>query len=134
MRLVFAAATLALALAGCALRPRYADFVTPKTEGKELTFVLLDPAANQPIANAKIEVSELKNRIIVTTAADGTFKLPVEKRYLDENPVLVVTLPKGVSEYRVAIAPPPAPPAPAPVVPAEPAPAVEADAGVPANG
>jgi hypothetical protein len=134
MRLALLAALFALALAGCALRPRYADFVTPKTDGKEIAFVLTDPSTGQPIPNAKIELSELRNRLQLTTGADGTFKLPNEKKYLDENPVFVVTLPKGFAEYRVALAPPPAPPAP-PAAPAEPLPVpTEVDAGVPSNG
>lgn len=134
MRLALTAALFALALGGCALRPRYADFVTPKTDGKEIAFVLTDPSTGQPIPNAKIELSELKNRLQLTTGADGTFKLPNEKKYLDENPVFVVTLPKGVAEYRVALAPPPPPPAPAAPVEPAPAPAAEVDAGVPSNG
>lgn len=136
MRLVLIASVLALAVAGCALRPRYGDFVTSKTEGKELTFVVIDTDTNQPVPNAKVEVSELKNRLMLTTGADGTFKLPVEKKYVDENPVLVVSLPKGVSAYRVEVArPPPPPPAPVePPVAPEPAPAPVEDAGVPSNG
>lgn len=118
MRLVLVASSLALLLSGCALRPRYADFVTAKTEGKEIAFVLQDADTGKPVPGAKVEVSELRNRLNVTTAADGTFKLPVEKKYLDENPVFVVTLPRGVEKYTVKLAPPPAPmpaPTPAPV-------------------
>lgn len=111
-------AAFALLLAGCALRPRYNDFVTAKTEGKELTFVVVNTANNQPVPGAKVEVSELKNRIITTTGADGTFKLPVEKKYADENPIFVVTLPKDVVQYRVEVAKLVAPPV-MPVVPAE---------------
>jgi hypothetical protein len=108
MRSVVFASLFALLISGCALRPRYADFVTPTTAGKEVTFLVTDAATHQPVPNAKIEVSELKNKLSVTTGADGTFKLPVEKKYLDENPVFLVTLPKGFEEYRVALAPLPA--------------------------
>ena len=125
MRLTFLASLIAFLLSGCALRPRYADFVTSKTSGKEVTFVVTDLQTHQPVPNAKIDVSELRNRITVTTGPDGTFKLPVEKKYLDENPVFVVTLPKGVERYQVALAP-----LPAPVEEVSPPPA---DAGTPAS-
>ena len=133
MRLALFAAAVALLVSGCALRPRYADFVSAKTEGKEVTFVVTDAATGKPLPGAKIEVSELKNRVTVTSGADGTFKLPVEKKFIDENPVFVVTVPKGVEQYTVKLAPPPAPPAPvaAPVeAPAAAAPEA-VDAGTP---
>ena len=119
-----------IAASGCALRPRYADFVNAKTEGKEVTFVVLDAETGRPVPGAKVEVSELKNRIQTTTTANGTFKLPVEKKYVDENPVFVVTLPKEVVRYRVELfTPAPLPPPPTPNVPAE-VPATDAvDAG-----
>jgi hypothetical protein len=108
---------LALLATGCALRPRYADFVSEATPGPQSLFVLTDEAG-QPLPGVTVELSELRNRVVVTTAADGTFALPVDKRYLKENPVLVVRLPAGVMGYTVSLAPPPAPP-PAP----EPSPA-----------
>ena len=129
--LVLFAAVLAT---GCALRPRYADFVTAKTAGKEVTFLVLDAATHQPVPNAKIEVSEQKNRISVTTGADGTFTLPVDRKYLDENPVFAVTLPKGVDQYTVTLAPLPAAPVEnAPVGPPAPALEMTPDAGMPAS-
>jgi nucleoid-associated protein YgaU len=147
MRQLLVAILFAALLGGCALRPRYADFITAKTEGKEVTFQLLDADTKKAVPGAKIEVSELRSRINVTTAADGTFTLPVDKKLVSDNPVFVVSLPAGVlrSEVRLAPAPAPvapveAPPAPA-AAPVEPAP-VEAppaapeavDAGVPSNG
>ena len=129
MRLIVLTISLAAALSGCALRPRYADFVTSKTEGKEVTFLVTDTATGLPVPNAKIELSELRNRLQVTTAADGSFKVPVEKKYVDENPVFVVTLPKGFEQYRLSLAPVVVTPveAPAPVLEAIP------DAGMPAS-
>jgi len=120
--------------AGCALRPRYGDFVNAKTEGKEVSFVVIDADSGKPVPGAKVEVSELKNRVQATTGADGVFKLPVEKKYLDENPLFVVTLPKDVVHYRVELvrAAPVVPP-PAPVEVPAPAPVEAADAGV-SNG
>ncbi|MFT3710808.1 MAG: hypothetical protein QM817_24555 [Archangium sp.] len=107
--------------------------MTAKTEGKEVTLVVIDTETNRPVPGAKVEVSELRNRLNFTTPADGTFKVPVEKKYVDENSIIVVTLPPNVTSYRVEVArpPPPPPPPPAPTMP-EPTPAAEqtADAGV----
>jgi hypothetical protein len=128
MRLFVFASVLALVASGCALRPRYADFVNAKFEGKEVTFLLVDADTNRPVPGAKVEFSELKNRVTVTTAADGTFKAPLDKKYVDENPVFVVTLPKGTSQYRMTLVHEALPP------PTMPEPAVEAvDAGMPAS-
>lgn len=130
MRLTLLLSFVAVLASGCALRPRYADFVTSKTTGKEVTFVVLDAATRQPVPNAKIEVSELRNRISVTTAVDGTFKLPVDKKYLEENPVFVVTLPRGFEQYQLSLAPLPSTPV------APPPPTLETttpDAGLPAS-
>lgn len=139
MRLASYVCALALLATGCALRPRYADFVSAKTEGKELTLVVIDPETTRPVPGAKIELSELKNRVNVTAAADGTFKVPVEKKYLDENSIFVVTLPKDVLAYRIELArkaPPPPPPMPnVDAPPVTPSAAPEAvDAGVGSNG
>lgn len=131
MRITIYVAALALLATGCALRPRYGDFVSARTEGKEITLVVIDTATNRPVPGAKVEVSELRNRLNFTTPADGTFKVPVEKKYIDENSIIVVTLPPNVINYRVDIARPPPPPPP-PSVP-EPTPAAAeqtADAGV----
>lgn len=127
MRLAFIPFVLVGLLSSCALRPRYAEFVTSKTEGKEVTFLLSNAANGLPVPNAKVEIGELRNRVVATTGADGTFTLPVDRKYVDENPVFVVTLPKSVLRYRLALAPPPA-------LKVEPAPVespVEVDAGVP---
>ena len=136
LRLTVLASLIAFALSGCSLRPRYADFVTSKTAGKEVTFVVTDAMTQLPVPNAKIDVSELRNRITVTTGPDGTFKLPVEKKYLDENPVFVVTLPRGYEQYRLALAPLPVAPAedvvPSPEGPPPP-PLETRDAGTPAS-
>ena len=125
---------MAVLASGCALRPRYGDFVNSKTEGKEVTFLVTDAATHQPVPNAKIEVSELRNKLTVTTGADGTFKLPVEKKYLDENPVFLVSLPKGFEEYRVSLAPLVVSPVEAPVEGAPQGPPPPSlDAGMPAS-
>lgn len=142
MRLTLIVVSIASLMSGCALRPRYADFVTPKTAGKEVTFLVIDADTNKPVPNARVEVSELRSRIQVTTGPDGSFKLPVERKYLEENPVFLVTLPRGVVTYRVTLAPPPPPPPPAAVEPvvappeapaSEPVPGSVLDAGMPAS-
>jgi hypothetical protein len=112
-----------LAANGCALRSRYSDFVTAKTAGPDTAFVLTNKAG-EPMANVRVEMSELKNRFVTTTKADGTFALPVDKKYLSEDPVIVVSVPAGVEGYKLALAPPPAPPKPVEVAPVEPAPQV----------
>ena len=140
MRLLLIAGLFAASLSACSLRPRYADFVTASTTGKEATFVVTDAATHQPVPGAKVEVSEGKNRIIVTTALDGTFTLPVDKKYIDDNPVMVVILFKGFEVYQVSLAGPVAPPA-APMMDAPPAgppppaapPLDGPDAGMPAS-
>ena len=131
--------TFAVAFSACPLRPRYTDFITRRTEAKSVTFVITDEETGKPIPSARVEVSELKNRIQLVTAADGTFTLPVEKKYIEENPVFVVTLPAGFRSYRLSPVAAPAPilenPAPPPEPPAAPAPAepMQPDAGV-SNG
>lgn len=107
----------------CALRARYRDFVTPKTEGKDVQLLVTD-GQGAALPNVKVELSEWKNRLVLTSAADGRLTLPVEKKYLDENPVLVVQLPAGTSQYALALAPPPPAPIMAPpALPVDPAPA-----------
>ncbi|MBL8912909.1 MAG: hypothetical protein JNM17_19605 [Archangium sp.] len=139
-QLILSVCLLGLLATGCALRPRYGDFVTAKTEGKELALVVIDTATTRPVPGAKVELSELKNRLNLTTASDGTFKVPVEKKYLDENSIFVVTLPKDVTGYRIELArasPPPPPPTPntdtPPANPTAPAAPEAVDAGTPAN-
>ncbi len=108
----------------CALRPKYRDFVSSKTTSKDVALQVTD-GAGAPLPDVKIEFSEFKNRLQLTTGADGVVKLPVEKKYLDEDPVLVVQVPVGVQAFTVGLAPPP-PPAPelAPVGPGDAPPVV----------
>lgn len=97
-------------LAGCALRPRYGEVVAANTLGSEVKLTLVDSRNNQPLANARVEIGEGKARYQTTTDARGLFTLPNKKSYLDENSLIVVTLPAGVDGYRLVVAPPePAP-------------------------
>jgi len=68
--------------------------------------VMRNPVTGNPVPNAKLEMSELRNRVTVSTGPDGVVTLPVEKKYLDENPVLVVSLPSGVTRYVLEVKPP----------------------------
>lgn len=124
---VLAIASSLLLLAGCALRHRYADFVSPTTPGEKVTFLLTEKGTGRPLPHVGIEVGELKNRVRVTTGDDGTFDLPVSPALAKDNPVIVVNLPRAVTAYELAVvtAPPAAtePPATpeAPAAPAAPA-------------
>lgn len=135
MRQLVICLCFAMALSACPLRPRYTDFITRRTEAKSVTFVVTDEETGKPIPNARVEVSELKNRLQLVTAADGTFTLPVEKKYIDENPVFVVTLPVGFRTYRLSPVAAPATPPENPSPPqGPPPPALETpDAGAPAS-
>lgn len=147
LRVLLVASSLLL-LAGCALRPRYADFVSPTTAGEKVTFLLSEKGSRRPLSFVNVEVGELKGRVRVTTAADGTFSLPVDKKLVDDNPVIVIAVPRGVSGYELTVvaAAPPAPvstptspEAPeAPAMPAAPAtpetPAEPAAPTTPSNG
>lgn len=94
-----------VALSACALRPRYSQFITAQTAGPEAVMLLTDKDTGAPLGNTRIEMSELKNRLVVTTKADGTFALPVDKKYLAEDPFLVVAVPQGVLAYELKLAP-----------------------------
>lgn len=144
LRVLLVASSLLL-LAGCALRPRYADFVSPTTTGDQVTFLLTEKGTGRPLPAINVEVGELKHRVRVTTSADGTFSLPVDASLLKDNPVIVVSVPRGVTGYELVLVTGPAPAAPqAPAAPATPeapaspatpeAPAQPAPAPSPANG
>lgn len=111
------AAVIAVSSSGCALRPLYRDLVqSAPADAKSATFMLLDATTQAPLPGVKLELSEGKNRVQQTTAADGTFSLPLEKKYRDENPFLVVAIPAGVSGVVVQLVTPAAP-TPAPAAP-----------------
>ncbi|MDP3234967.1 MAG: hypothetical protein Q8S33_22745 [Myxococcales bacterium] len=131
-RVVVSVVLLVGLASSCALRPRYRDFVTAKTDAKSVQ-LLVTNGAGAPMPNVKVELSELKNRVAMTSAADGTFALPVEKKYLDENPVLVLLLPQGTSAYSLTLAPPPLPPMPVPALPSSETTPSETPAAAPAD-
>ncbi len=97
--LALTVAALVLVLAGCALRPRYGEFVTPQTVGPSVALQLV--SADVPVAGATVEFGEYRNKVTLTTDAEGGFSLPVDKKYFADNPILVVNAPKGVGRTRV---------------------------------
>jgi hypothetical protein len=101
------AACLFLLLSGCALRPRYGDlttrFVAPETTPSEVQIQVVD-RNDVPVPGARIEIGD-RTRFKTLTDQDGVFRLPIDKKYADENALVVVVLPKGVRGYQL-VAPP----------------------------
>ena len=118
-------------LAGCALRPRYGEFIGKETT-QAVRLRVVEKSSDVPVAGAAVEVGEtLRGKMLVKTDADGVFLLPVDKRLMEDNALIVVTPPAGVGRVKVVrAADADAPVAPPPVV-LNPAPVVEepADAG-----
>ena len=108
----------ALALSGCALRPRYAEFVGKETK-EPVKLQLLEKKSGTGVADATIELGE-RNKLTVKTDAQGFFTLPVEKRFIDDNALLVVNAPAGVGRTEVVVAPVVAPPSTPEAPPADP--------------
>ncbi len=104
-------------LCSCALRPLYKELATDTTD-PVTTLQVIDASTSAPLAGIKVEMSEGKNRFTATTAADGTFSLPNDKKYFAENPYLVVTgtMPNGYKLVHTDKVLAPAAPKPAPVV------------------
>lgn len=126
MRALGLVAAVAVVASGCALRPRYADFVTKETTAP-VKVLLVEKKSGTPVANAAIEIGE-RNKVVVRTDVDGTAMLPIEKRFLDDNALLVVNAPAGVGQTQMSVAPvvpvaPAAPVEPNPATTPEPAPA-----------
>ncbi len=118
-------------LAGCALRPRYGEFL-----GKESTeavrLQVVEKSSGVPVAGAAVEVGEtLRGKMLVKTDANGVFLLPVDKRLMEDNALIVVTAPAGVGRVKVLRAEDAAAPVALPPLVIDPVPAAEepADAG-----
>jgi hypothetical protein len=90
-------------LSACALRPRYEEltsrFVTQDAPRSEVLIQVVD-RNEVPVPGARIEIGD-RNRFKATTDADGIFRLPIEKKYSEENALVVVVLPQGVKGYRL---------------------------------
>ncbi len=115
MRRLFFAGLILTLVSGCALRPRYRDFINDTTTGPDVKLVLYEKDSDKTLNGVKLEMSEWKNKMFITTGPDGSFALPVDKRFLDENPVIVVALPPGVMGYEIEAANKPTAPARPPV-------------------
>ncbi|MBX7099911.1 MAG: hypothetical protein K1X89_19500 [Myxococcaceae bacterium] len=91
-----------VAVAGCTLRPRYADFVTKQTKAPgTVTVELVKPPDNTPLAGVKLEMGEGKARFSATTDEQGRVKLPVDLKQVDENPIIVVNPPPGLTKWKL---------------------------------
>jgi len=115
-------------MSACALRPRYEEltqrFVPQEGKVSEVEVQVLD-RNDAPVPGARIEIGE-RNRIKTVTDDRGIFRLPVDKKYSDENGLVVVLLPPGVRGYQL-VAPRPRVPPPPDLPPPG---AAEADGGV----
>ncbi len=89
-------------ITSCALRPRYEDltsrFVPQDSPRSEVLIQVLD-RNDVPVPGARIEIGD-RVRFKTTTDNDGIFRLPVDKKYRDENALVVVVLPQGVRGYK----------------------------------
>ena len=117
-----------LALAGCALRPRYTELVDKDTPGPAVQVQLVEVESGQPVPGATVELGEYRNKRTFTTDAQGMFTLPVEKKYLDDNSILVINSPAAAGRTRVVVKPAQTEPAPLPGAPVV-APVEPVDAG-----
>ncbi len=95
----------ALVLAGCALRPRYGQFVGKETRAP-VRLQLLEKQSGLPVSGAVIEVGD-NRKVTFKTDEHGVFTLPVDPLLLSDNALIVVTAPRGVS--RTQLVPVPAP-------------------------
>lgn len=86
---------------GCALRPRFNDLVAKEETAKELRFRVVDAETKQPILGASVEMGDGKYKFIGISDAEGVVKLPVNKRYRDDNAVVAVTLASGLPRYEL---------------------------------
>ena len=100
-------------LGGCALRPRFRDLSERPLEADRRMRVV-DPATGSPMREVSVELGDGREKLVQTTADDGSFLLPARRKYFDDNVIVVVNLPRGVTDYRIEAVPDGAPPAPRP--------------------
>ena len=105
-RVLLSLACLSLGLlSACVLRPRYQDMVqqqgaAPASAGQTVMIRVMDPRTGQPISGARVVAGTGRERLSATSDAQGRLSVPVSKALLDENPLVEVVLPKGVSRYQ----------------------------------
>jgi hypothetical protein len=96
------AGAVAWGLAACALRPRYNDLVQAggqSSEREKVVLVFVDPSTSKPIQGLKIQVGERKDRVTLTTDANGRVALPVSEALRRDNPLVTVERPDGALGY-----------------------------------
>src|SRR5689334_18131703 len=99
----FAFVVCMLVVSGCALRPRYEEltkrFVPQEGKPTEVQVQVLD-GNDAPVPGARIEIGD-RYRFKAVTDDQGIFKMPIDKKYSDENGLVVVVLPPGVKKYQL---------------------------------
>lgn len=100
MRALLVLVVAAVVAVGCTLRPRYADFFTKETT-EPVKLQVTEKNSGLAVAGALVEVGELRGKVTVKTDPEGFFQLPVDKRLMDDNALIVVTAPKGVGRVQV---------------------------------
>src|ERR1043165_7234648 len=83
----FAFVCMSLLVTGCALRPRYEElakrFVPQEGRPTEVQVHVLD-GNDAPVPGARIEIGD-RYRFKAVTDEQGIFRMPVDKKYSDEN-------------------------------------------------
>jgi hypothetical protein len=100
-KVLAALALTALVSQSCALRPRFNDLVSKDEAAKELRFQLVNAETREPIAGASVEMGDGPNKIKAISDAQGIVKLPVGKKYRDDNAVIGVSLAAGLPRYEL---------------------------------
>ncbi|QRN98425.1 carboxypeptidase regulatory-like domain-containing protein [Archangium violaceum] len=99
-------------LSACTLRPYYRQVVPPdvarlkpqQAQGmKDVTMRVVDPSTGQPIPGARVLLDSSRGRVIATSDANGLIQLPVAPHLLADNPLVEVSLPKGVRSYSLQV-------------------------------
>ena len=98
-KVLIALALTGLVTEGCALRPRYNDLVAREETARELRFRVLNADTREPLVGASVEMGDGKYKVVAVADAQGIVKLPVAKRYRDDNSVVAVTLAAGLPRY-----------------------------------
>jgi hypothetical protein len=88
--------------AGCALRPRYGELLPPQAqEGQVVAYQLVDADTRAPLPDVPVALGEGQGRVRTRTDAQGVFAFPVSRAWERTNPVLEVTLPRGVHRFEL---------------------------------
>ncbi|WP_224362434.1 hypothetical protein [Hyalangium versicolor] len=96
-------------LSACALRPHYKDLVQPEgsslkaADGQTLMMRVVDPATGQPVKGAKVIAGAGRERLATTSDDEGRISVLVSQALLEENPLVEVVLPKGVTAYQFQV-------------------------------